>query len=109
VTQKVTAPTLVTTSGLFNLATKPSNQCCLLVTTPGLFHTGLSHPLVKFPSFYNQNLQTTPMYGRLFHSPQCNLLLHPSRRIAMSPRAKHVILKTMQRPFLVRVANHAWS
>jgi hypothetical protein len=36
-------------------------------------------------------------------------MLHPSRRIAMSPRVKHAISKTMQRPFLVRVANHASS
>jgi hypothetical protein len=36
-------------------------------------------------------------------------MLPPSRRIAMSPRAKHAILKTMQRPFLVRAVNHVWS
>jgi len=82
---------------------------CHLVTTLGLFRIGPSHLLVNFLSFCSQNLQTTPMYGRLFHSPQCNLLLHPSRRIAMSPRAKHVILKTMQRRLLVHVVNHAWS
>jgi hypothetical protein len=109
VTQKVTAPTLVTTSELFNLATKPSNQFCHLVTTLGLFRIGPSHLLVNFLSFCSQNLQMTPMYGRHFRSPQCNPLLHPSRHIAMSPRAKRAISKTMQRQFLVRVANRAWS
>jgi hypothetical protein len=103
------APTLVTTSAPFNLATMPWSQFCHLVTTPGHFLIGPSHPPANYQSSCNQSLQTTPMCGRLFHSLQCSPMQHLSRRIAMSPRAKHAISKTMQRPFLERVANHAWS
>jgi hypothetical protein len=62
---------------------------------------------VKYPSFCNQNLQTTPMCGQLFRSQQCNQTLRLSRRTAMSQHVKRAILKMMQLLVLARVVNHA--